>query len=272
MLFCTGRHEARAGGWGNLCGDLRELILSKLSRADLACPAGTCREFQEAFRSRAAEERAALIALAKDTYGEGQVNGIVRAVQRAMSGWEPCPEVANRARDDVVVFSAAGVLENVTRDVATALWSEEPRMARMDSGEDFLMKADLDWMVQGCYADRSHMVWIVVKHHLDVIHLIVRLSAPTPASIGILLALCTQNAEAMLACMQKPVTMGLDVGGFVRGFASIVAGQKAAQDLSAPLRMLAQRCTYTPRHRKLKPRKPQPPQSVLQWLKCRWRK
>jgi hypothetical protein len=270
------RHEAPGGQWDSLCIDMRELVLSKLSRADLARPAGTCREFREAFRSRAAQEQAALIALAEEKYGRGQVKGIVRAIQRAMCGLEPCPGIPDTCRGtpDIVVFDQAGEPRLVARTVANRMWEEGTRMARISCGL-FTVKADLQlhWDGPGSYADRSALVWVDVSRHLSGdMQVIARLWEATPASIGVVLAICTANPDTVLPCMQSPVILDLELGGV---YETEEAGTRARHDLAAPLRLLTQRCTFSPNHRKLKPLKRKQRAragSVLQWLKCRWRK
>jgi hypothetical protein len=80
---CAGLFAAPHAGWEALCPDIQELVLSNLSLRELACAARACRGFREAYLSKAADERANLIALANLCYGERFISNIVRAFRRS---------------------------------------------------------------------------------------------------------------------------------------------------------------------------------------------
>ncbi len=265
----TGRRKVPGGEWDSLCDDMKQLILSQLSRADLARPAGTCREFREVFWSRAAEERAALIALAKETYGEDQFNGTVRAIQRTMRGLEPFPSITGKqdAHECFVVLSAAGEPRRATWEVKDTMWREEGRLALYGSAFS-LMATDLKGS-----AWWQHRVQVdVSRHTVDGVQVDVVLWRRCAPSIGVLLAICTEDPKALLPCMQSPVTMCLSLHESPVG----AWEEKAAQEVLEPVRMLAQFCTfksYQTWHGKHKFQKWQMsahPRSVLETLNLRW--
>ncbi len=257
-----------------MCVDLRQLILSKLPRADLARPAGTCREFREAFRSRVAEERAALIALAKEAYGEARVNVTVTAIQRAMRGLEPFPSITRKEApgEYCVVISAAGEPRRATWEVQDKFWRTDGRLARFCTAFT-LMVAVADQEGQGSRLGSprwQHRVQIGVSRDVsNGVDVDVELWEDECASIGVLLAIFTEDPEALLPCMPICVTLHLGLDNSPED----AAGRKAAQELVEPLRMLAHVCTYKCWQGKCKSQKWEMlahPRSALKTLKLRW--
>jgi hypothetical protein len=82
--------------WDTLCSDMKELVLGKLSFHDLARAATICKELRGAYLSRAAEERANLVAVAQMTFGKHLFDIFVSALQRGLCGLRPCGSLRSK--------------------------------------------------------------------------------------------------------------------------------------------------------------------------------
>jgi hypothetical protein len=103
--------------WEPLCVDARQLVLSKLSLRELARTARTCKEFRQASLTRAAEERAKLIALGKETYGQGVFSCMVRALQASLLGLDACPGLAITG-GPLAFINADGIVDILNQEEA----------------------------------------------------------------------------------------------------------------------------------------------------------
>jgi hypothetical protein len=116
-----------------LCFDVRQLVLNKLSLRDLARAARTCQEFQQAYVSRVVEERARLIALGKETYGDGMFCAVVRVFQRAMAGLDPCPGVESGpwSGEDATISASGDIVppRSPASELGPATWIWKPKPA-----------------------------------------------------------------------------------------------------------------------------------------------
>jgi hypothetical protein len=255
VLFCVGRGTLKleplctdvrgSSHWAPLCADVRGLILSKLSLRDLARSGGTCRDFEEAYLARVAEERAKLVALGKEAYGEGMFCGIVRAVQRKMRGLKPFPcklskllmaGVRGRINAAGEALDGRTFTEEAAEGPRSTLWSSGyfwrakveilvPRVSRAEH-DDFksVRVSEFKLRLSGCPKTGLYWrVWLGRK-------------APAPA-VGLLLAICTENPETLMPCFQRPGRMKLHVKGTPWGRASL---GKQAEEVIGPLGLLAE--------------------------------
>ncbi len=181
---------------------MRQLILSKLSLRDLARAARACREFQQAYVSRVVEERARLIALGMETYGEGMFCAVVRVFQRAMAGLDPCPGVESgpwsgedatiNASGDIVLARSPGC------EVGPATWLWEPKPANQ------LLST---WVRKylPSLQDLSCISLKLVTTASGGMHLKVRICMEAPAAtIGLLLAFFAEHPEATSRGIKNP--------------------------------------------------------------------
>ncbi len=244
-VFCVGRCTVQ---WETLCIDVRGLILSKLSLRDLARAGGTCRDFEEAYFGRVAEERARLIALGKEAYGEGMFCGIVTTVQRAMCGLDPCPGVELDLRKGTGgCINAAGETLVRRRSTEGALEGPGSEVWRCHTAPHILV-ADVGIYLPPVYvAKRGYFNGARVSElRLELssarrrgLHWQVSLGKQAPApAIGLLLAICTENQEVLTPCFQRPGSMKLAIWGLISGPAS--TRKRQAEEVTGPLGLLAQ--------------------------------
>jgi hypothetical protein len=225
--------------------DVRELVLRKLSVRDLARTACACREFHAAYLRRAAEERVALMAAGKDTYGHGIFGGLVRVFQKAMSGLDPvCPHVP-AGHTSVVMINAAGEPEAFLGLEAAISWfnAEGCRCGLWEEGHGgkegqgaYSLRANIDVDVPG-QGMVNRIVLEMSRSPGSGVHLKARLSreAPGPA-VGVLLAICTGLPETLSPCFRGAVTMVVKIDNLPR----TLAGIREAEDVAGPLRLLAE--------------------------------
>ncbi len=239
--------------WAPLCADVRGLILSKLDLRDLARAGGTCREFEEAYLAGVAEERARLIALGKETYGECRFCGIVTAFQRGMCGLDPLPGVrlptrwgtggrinavgetlvGPRSREEAAEGPRCQVwrYDSVSHVLGAVVWLEVPRIRTAD-GYRLTTASVSDIRLQLSSTPRRGVYWRVSLGK----------EAPAPA-IGLLLAICTGNPEALTPCFQRPGSMKL----CVRDLSCPASSKKRkAEEVIGPLGLLAELLTVHP--------------------------
>jgi hypothetical protein len=191
-----------------------------------------------------------------------------------MRGLEPFPGITAKkaAGEYCVVISAAGEPRRATWEVQNESWRTDRRLARFCTAF-ILMAAFADEQVRGGRLGSphwQHRVQIGVSRDVSSgVEVDVELWEERAPSIGVLLAVCTEDAEALLRCMPSRLTMHLNLHDSPED----AAGRKAAQEVIEPLRMLAQVCTYDCRQGKGKSQKWEigaRPRSVLKWLSLRW--
>jgi hypothetical protein len=268
--------------WQPLCADVRGLILSKLSLRDLARAGRTCREFEEAYLGRVAEERARLIALGKEAYGEGMFCSIVRAFQRGMCGLDPCPGVVlDLQNGDGVHINGAGEFEARRESDETVAEGPISQVRRFDNATHVL-GAQVEINLPPVY-DAEYDVFDSVSVSQVLVELrrtarrglqwTVSLGKEAPApAIGLLLAICTENPETLTPCFQRPGTMNLGVDGISRGSAS--SRKREAEEVTGPLGLLAELLTIHPPSHVLVTPLGEPvqarPRGVLKSVKVSW--
>jgi hypothetical protein len=99
--FSAGGPQHRPIGWEDLCGDVREIILSKLSLRPLARAAVLCKEMKKAYAARVAQEQAILLSAGRASYGESLFSELVTVLQRPLCGHLPPATLwSNRDDDD----------------------------------------------------------------------------------------------------------------------------------------------------------------------------
>jgi hypothetical protein len=211
----------RSVGWEALFPELRPLILGRLSVPELARAARTCREFQSAYIGGVAEERARLIALGRQTYGEAMFNAIVRASQRALCGLDAFAGELSRTGPYGVTMNAAGELESERHARGSV---EKPRCLvwKTDDDPKDLLFAHVEGSQRRIYRPTSNdfrtatvsRMYISVGKTLasGLVRLDVRIGKEAPAAaMGLLLAICTENPETLSPCFQRPVTAHLAI-------------------------------------------------------------
>lgn len=129
-------------GWETLCNDVRLVILNKLALKDLARAAKTCREYQKAYHSKLAQERADCIADARGSFLG--FDGLVTVLQRSLRGHHPfpfMPDVPDGVKDagynfysgQEILLSRSEGPQYVTPHKAHLIW--EAAMYRQDHVE-----------------------------------------------------------------------------------------------------------------------------------------
>jgi hypothetical protein len=255
-VLCAGRSTLK---WDTFCADVWQVIFSKLSLRDAARAGGTCREFEEAYLGRVAEERARLIALGKETYGEGRFRVIVTAFQRGMCGLDPWPGVVLRCREGLGASGNGGHI-NAAGETLVGRWSKEgaAREPRCEVWRYRLVSHVLGanvWLevpgirtAQGYYHRTDTVSYISLELYSTPrrgLHWRVWLKKEGAApAIGLLLAICTENPEVLSPCFQRPGSMKLMVSGLSPGPAS--SKKREGQEVTGPLGLLAELLTIHP--------------------------
>jgi hypothetical protein len=246
-FFRAGKCQAPQAGWEDLCDDLKLIVLRKLSLRDLARAAPISRKLwpliEEAWLSRAAEERARLIALGKERYKD-LFGSFVIGLQRVMCGLPRCPDL----RIEPISFVGGVCLRP-----HASLWSGQCEMSNYDilsAGVLFYGGLHRKPLADG--EQRRTHIWFTLKDsgegnvHLNIsVHL--SISDPGPdvikeaagEALGILLAFRTEIPEALMDGSRKSLTTVLRVRGWPDG----PQGMREEQDLVAPLRCLAESIT-----------------------------
>jgi hypothetical protein len=231
----------RTGGRGSqretpyLCIDLREVVLSKMSLCELARAAPTCREFQQVYLRQAAEERASLIATGKETLGDGAFSGVMTALQRTVCGLETCPGLVGRSFD-LATIGSDGVWEMVSMFGAWLRWIEKGTKAQMRRGIDWGEPFDVKILVKDRCGQAPCMSFEVLRGAKGYVQLEVRMKKQAAsAGLGLLLAVCTGNPEALLPHLQGSVALTVTI----EGDADIPVGREEGKKLAGPLGSLA---------------------------------
>jgi hypothetical protein len=257
--MCIGSCEAPFLGWEALCDDLRESTLEHLSVRDLAGAAATCRDFQKAYLDRAAEERANLIASAKDAYGDGVFSGFVAGFQRAMLGLTAFPDDMYKEGESEVDEATCGamLITNVGEpEYATPKEHEKWRSSNEPCAmiiKPFFASELLTGEVQVRHAEgnigvRASSVWSM--HRCGETHILLEVDegiGEAALVLGLILAACRETPDASLQSPRNPLTIHL----FLYYASSGLAGVREAEDLVAPLRSLAESvtvCRHPSRH------------------------
>jgi hypothetical protein len=266
---CAGTYEEAHKVWEALCPDARQAILSKLSLREVARTAPTSRDFQQACVSRAAEERAKLIALGKEAYGRAVFFSILKAVRRSLRGLSPFPELVWPDQGQVVIVDTAG----------------NPKVGRVSSmlkmGSAVVEKC---LYVGGCATfklaedvkgEKSGRGMAFTRLQLDVSRVganTIELKASfhgeaAAATQGLLMFMCTETPEAM--SLPSSVKLNLTILSLSPGS----LGKKAAEDVAALLMPLAEVCCYAPHASQPVPRaggRKARPEGVINCLRVAW--
>jgi hypothetical protein len=219
---------------------MRQLILSKLSPCDLARAAVTCQEFQQAYVTWVVEERARLVALGKETYGEGRFCGMVRAIQRAMCGLDPCPRAGFGPWDwrDAFIDGAGdphiGFLDVWENGPTASIWKPSAAFGSVTA------------CARAAGGRASYVQLDMSGDPLGDVHLTVQLWKNGPgAALGLLLAICTEDPAAMSPRIQACVTMQLTMLFLASG----AQGRREAEEAIGPSGLLVHLFTiYPPPH------------------------
>ncbi len=184
---------------------------------DLARAARTCREMHTAYVHRVLEERAGLIALGRQTYGEGMFDGIVRASQRALCRLEPFSGGPPRDKDAHGRINTAGELECAR---GADFDADQPRcgISRYGGCTAQLLSADVEGKLRSAdearwYGERLSCITIRVRQtRTGIVRLEVEIGKEANApAVGLLSAICTENPEALGICFQRVITAQLTV-------------------------------------------------------------
>jgi hypothetical protein len=237
FLVCAGKGPAQCEP---LCLDLRQLVLSKLSVRDLACAACACREFQAAYLRRVAEERATLIAVAKETYRHGMFRAIVAAFQQTSSELD----IANFFKPGILMINAAGGLEHFTGEEAnrawyaggpqTEVWKASPARNMGYGTPSLHASVVVDLPGRGSFTSVQLSLY---RHRETGPELKVMMSREAPtAAMGLLLGICAETPETPSLHFQRPVAVEVSIAGMP----SSLAGIREVEDVVGPLGLLAE--------------------------------
>ncbi len=106
----AGRSRATPIFWENICGDVRAVILGKLSFPELARAATTCRELHNALQGKIPHEQARLIAAGEDSFGKELFSFLVGALDRTARG---LPGIPGFLREDGGSRIMGAMLRNI---------------------------------------------------------------------------------------------------------------------------------------------------------------
>jgi hypothetical protein len=250
----AGRWEGPPARWDRLCGDLREAVLGKLSLQDLARAAATCREFQQAWEPRAADERANLIAVAEEEYGKRLLSTFVTVLQRPICGLRARAVVINKdSRPRVSPIIETLVTNDSEPRYGTRgdLYNESFHgghygVIRESFSECQLLEAFIHYpVVENGKRAAAFVTWDVSRFGCSGctnVRLDVAIGEEGRlAALGLLLAVCLDMPKEIAASARSPLTINLDLIG-LRNYA---ARMREAQDMVAALRPLADSVTIT---------------------------
>ncbi len=217
-------------------------ILGHLSVLDLARAATSCREFRNAYRHRLAAERQELRDAAQKLYGTDLINTFVRLVRQCMCDPARCSDLGDRG-STLGFIDLEGQLH--TCDTRKQLRSSRPSAwveAPAPDGASIFSPALVGFkrIFIGVMRTRKKLggALILNKFPSDGVRVSVVAAvnkAAAPALLGLLLAICTGNQQAMPAAWLSPVTVRVVVTGNTAG----PSGEQEAKCLIAPLRHLA---------------------------------
>ncbi len=250
LLIWAGRSAACPQG-AKLCFlDIWQLILGLLSLRELAAVTPTCQGFRDVFDSRVEKEWERFASVARATFGQELVSDFVKKLHSFI--WTLETQAVMFLRDNRLVMNAHGVGE-----VMTATEFE----AHIEEGRVFAMEGR--GIREGCEAIISEYLptyvlcarlwrklpesgkvmmvgFRVFQNNPGVLHVNVYKDAGE-AAMGLLLAICTTNCEAMPLCLQGQGLKAIRIQ-----FEGPLAGptKKFGEDLVNPLRSLAEQITY----------------------------
>jgi hypothetical protein len=250
LILCVGpgRCDAPPFDWETLCGDLKQLVVAKLSLRDLACAACSCRHFRAAYLDRAAEERANLIALVKGA-GKPVFSAFTTRLREAMSGSPSIPNL--RYLDDTKPYQTGPIHSMLVTNVGEPQYAAtQPDSAEWDSinephamfchtlGEHAFFNA---WLyLQSLGADDAQLassLWYMARCGETTMKLEIRMGIQQAAYVvAFVLAACHEIKQAARPPSRCPLTVHFLVtqGSIGR------AGLREAEDLVAPLRHLCE--------------------------------
>jgi hypothetical protein len=244
-------HGAQPTGWGDLSADVTRIVMSKVALKGLARAAVMSREFNDAYLSRATAERAKLIALGQEFYGMGLFSRFVTAIQSARCGL--CPRASLLGGDDKTNLAKTDVvITNEWACLSTSLTDEASKMINSGTIGRFgtiWATGSADRPLYSTLWAQGPVSWDIVKSGRNIILLTAQVHrdrysehmSPVQknrisATLGLLLASCLGQPEALPAAPQSGFTAALSLEGLSLG----VAGLREAEDLIAPLRCLAE--------------------------------
>jgi hypothetical protein len=234
MVLCPGKSETPPLQWGDLCADVKTLILGSLSLRDLARATPTCREFQDEFSCRIAEERSRLVAVAEELYGKEQLAGFVIAFRRLLRDLDAYPGLLFWG-ENMLLINSAGEPELVSEGEEFERRLANHHILRIcKSWESFGLLGKL-WV-------EEVFVCIDVRRSDDgSFYWQVRVDGKEEgeAAMGVLLALCGESPGFELApCGAPPKRAVLDLLVLGEGAKSV------AEDLLRPLRFQTESVKY----------------------------
>ncbi len=197
--------------------------MSKLSFHDLAPIALTCRQFGVEYLARVAEERERLLSAAEETFGKGMVSGFVEAFQRILFGLAPFPGLPLDGIPRRVIIDSAGrpgVLPAIKESWDKLLTNGERIgvFGGFTGSQQFahIYQAGPVICIQSIRLMLSSNFWVNVRSSSEAgIYLSACVERKdATAGMGLLLAICTRNPEAMPACWRGPLSKAtLQKGG-----------------------------------------------------------
>jgi hypothetical protein len=237
-----GRHEAPSGGWDTLCQDLKGIVLSKLSLRELSAAGPACPEFNEALRSRAAEEQAKLVAVGKDKYGHSLFSVFVTGLRHTLRGVRPWPRMVRKylAVEKRFAITTTGDFCSAQREDVREGGPSLTSFANVYQCSDVrdLLYGTLYYGKPGGHvrewACTAFDMQTLGKHNLRLCIWVWKKAVV--AALGVLRAMCEESPRALRGCREKPLTTVFKLYGLPPG----VEGVREAEDLFAPLRPLAE--------------------------------
>jgi hypothetical protein len=232
-LSCPGRCEASSVGWEKLCDDVRPLVLGNLSLHELACAAGTCREFWRAYQSRLSVERVRLKSMAEETFGKERLEGFVKDFQRLML--KPCRGLYP-SLTTILAISESGQPHILTIEEAKEAPIGDGRVThiRKRPNSPCQLFAVLWGKLPG--SGKVARITLDVQDWGYGVGLIASVSRGAGlAAVGLILAIVTSNSGAVTRGWRSRLTT--TVLKF-RGSWGVV-GSRKAEDIVGPLRPLA---------------------------------
>jgi hypothetical protein len=212
-LFSAGQCEAPSRPWATYCCDVTGAILSKLSLHDLAHVAGTCREFRTKCLVRVTYERNRLLSAAEETFGTGMVSGFVSAFQNSLheeGGYTPFPL-------GQTMVTAAGQVEHLPGGVdIRERCATDGHVGTIGGIGDSPMRGRIHQGVPGSPWPACIFSVCSGRKYQGGMQICAGAyeAEGATAAMGLLLAICARNPEAMPASWQDPLsTASLGVHG-----------------------------------------------------------
>jgi hypothetical protein len=240
---CPGKREHPLHQWDDLCADVRPVILGKLSPREIASVAPTCREFRKAFLASMQAERARLISVGEQLYGDKMFTGFVDAFRRLLRrDFEAYPGFVPFGQN-ILLLNADGGADVVTWEEwvtirATCFLSWIKRTSR-PGGLTGGLWTDLPGSGDSVEIDVN--VYPTPEEAVQLSFQVITGGARArEAAMGFVLAICEGNPEDVPVARHglfNRVTLDL---GVLEGD----TGKRLAEDLVGPLRFLAEYVSY----------------------------